>query len=142
MPSLFSRLAAVAGATVDAVFSEGFTLEPVAYPAVSSGFVDVNAGLVASTHRPALAFVGTFVAAGSIVNARARNQAGSTTHAVAAERPMIDVATSAMPHRPQVGDRIRRLDTGEVFEVAAYLTEDLGRAWIHLTELRTQAPAR
>lgn len=142
MPSLFSRLAAVAGATVDAVYSEGFFLDPKAYAQTSTGIADVNARPVASATRQAHYFVGTFVSAGALVRAHGRTKADSATHAVAAEKPMIDVAESAMPQRPQPGDRIRRVDTGEVFAVAAYLPEDLGRAWVHLTEVRAQAPAR
>lgn len=142
MPSLFASLAAAAGATCDAVFSEGFVLEPRALPA-SGGRVDVNARTVPSSARQLLPFVGTFVAAGAVMNAKGRGSSDNTTHAIAAEKPMVDVAVSALPQRPREGDIIRRDDTGEVFTVTKYLPADFGRAWIHLSDAQPrQEPPR
>ncbi|WP_375455720.1 hypothetical protein [uncultured Methylobacterium sp.] len=138
MPSLFASLAAVAGATVDAVFSEGFVLLPqsdAAAPLVG-GVPDRNGRLRPSAVREVFAFVGTFVAPGAVLHAHGRSLADSTTRPVVGEKPMIDVAVAALPRRPEKGDLIRRDETGETFEVTRFVPEDLGRAWIHLAERR------
>ncbi|MCJ2108033.1 hypothetical protein MKK70_22185 [Methylobacterium sp. E-041] len=139
MPSLFSRLAAAAGATCDAVFSEGFVLEPYAPPETPTGRRAVNARPQPSASGQVLAFVGTFVARGSVLHAHGRGMADGTTRGIAAESPMIDIAVGALPTPPLQGWIVRRSDTGEVFEVTKYLPADLGRAWIHLIEKRSAA---
>lgn len=139
MPSLFVSLAAAAGATVDAIFSEGFTLEPRVAPAVATGRPDPNARRVPITSRDSLAFIGTFVADGAQLHARGRAMDQSTTRVVIAEQPMIDVAVAALPQRPVQGDRVTRSDTGEVFEVTRFVPHDLGRAWIHLAAQHARA---
>ena len=139
MPSLFASLAAAAGATCDAVFSEGFVLEPYASPETPTGRPAVNARQRPSTSGQVLAFVGTFVARGAVLHAQGRGMADSTTRGVAAESPMIDIAVGALPEPPRRGSIVRRNDTGEVFEVTKYLPSDFGRAWIHLAEKRSPA---
>ena len=139
MPSLFASLAAAAGATCDAVFSEGFTCEPRAPAVTAAGDRDENGRRRVSAAREVIAFVGTFVAAGAVLHAHGRSLADSTTRPVVSEKPMIDVAIAALPQRPMKGDLIRRDDTGEVFEVTRFVPEDLGRARIYLAEKRTPA---
>jgi len=135
MPSLFATLGTVAGATVDAVFSEGFYLEPLAPPEPTAGRVpDVNARPVASTARSLLMFSGTYVAPGDLMNAHGRTKADSTTHPIVGEKAMVDVPVTGLPQRPREGDRIHRLDTGEVFGVAKVLPGDFGRLRIYLTD--------
>lgn len=135
MPSLFAGLAASAGATVDAVFSEGFRLEPTAPPEPADGRrPNVNLRKVASSARPLVAFLGTYVAPGDLMNAHGRTKADSTTHPIAGEKALVDVAVSALPQRPREGDRIHRDDTGQVFEVAKVLPGDFGRLRIYLTD--------
>ncbi|MCJ2143733.1 hypothetical protein [Methylobacterium sp. E-066] len=121
---------------LDAAFSEDFILEPQAPPDLPSrpGRGDVNARAVSSSARPALPFTGTFVDAGATLHAHGRRMADSASHGIAAERPMIDVPEAALPQRPQVGDIIRRLKTGAIFTVQAYLPEAPVRAWIYLAE--------
>lgn len=135
MPSLFATLGAVAGATVDAVFSEGFHLEPLSPQSPAAGGApDVNARLAPSSTRTRIAFEGTYVAPGDLMNAHGRMKADSTTHPIAGEKARVDVAVSALPQRPREKDRIRRIDTGEVFEVALVLPGDFGRLRIYLTD--------
>ena len=141
MPSLFASLAAVAGATVDAVFSEGFVLQPRAHAALPSvgSVADVNGRTQPSMARDVISFIGTWVAAGALMNAKGRGAAYSTTQAIAAEKPIIDVAVDALPQRPQDGDRILRNGTGEVFTVAKCLPGDFGRLEIYVTDALPRA---
>lgn len=135
MPSLFATLGTVAGATVDAVFSEGWHLEPLAAPEPSEGGrPDVNARPVTSQRRARIRFEGTYVAPGDLMNAHGRMKADSTTHPIVGEKACVDVAVAALPQRPRERDRIWRLDTGEVFEVARVLAGDFGRLRIYLTD--------
>lgn len=135
MPSLFAALAVAAGATVDAVYGEDFLFVPMAPPEPTDGRrADVNLRRVASTARPQLPFTGTYVAPGDLMNPHGRTKADSTTHQVAGEKPLVDVAVAALPQRPVQGDRIHRLDTREVFEVAKVLPGDFGRLRIYLTD--------
>lgn len=137
MPSLFARLGRVAGRTVDAVYSEGFLFLPMAAPeAASGGLADVNARPVSSLSRPAIPFTGTWVAPGELMNAHGRTKADSTTHPIAGEKPCIDIADDALPQRPQEGDRIERVETGEIFAVAKVLPADFGRLRLYVTEAR------
>lgn len=133
MPSLFARLGRVAGRTVDAVYSEGFLLEPMAHP-VSGRVADVNARTVESAYRPPVRFDGTWVAPGDLMNAHGRTKADSTTHQIAAEKPLIDAPETAFAQRPVERDRVTRIDTREVFEVAKVLPGDFGRLRIYVTE--------
>lgn len=144
MPSLFARLGRVAGRTVDAVYSEGFLLEPMAPPIPTKGQVaDVNARTVPSARRPGFPFSGTWVAPGDLMNAHGRTKADSTTHPIAAEKPLIDAPESAFAERPIQGDRVTRLATAEVFEVAKVLPGDFGRLRIYVTEaLRREVQPR
>lgn len=142
MPSLFAGLAVAAGATVDAVFSEGFHLEPLAPPPAAPGRVrDVNARLVASTARAALAFIGTWVEPGELMNAHGRTKADSTTHWVAGAKAMIDAPADGLAQRPQTGDRVHRDDTGAAYEVAKVLDGDFGRLRIFVTDAAQRAEA-
>lgn len=135
MPSLFAALGAAAGATVDAVYSEAFTLEPMAEPASVDGRpADVNARRVPSSTRPGLPFLGTYVAPGDLMNAHGRTKADATTHAIAGEKALIDIPVTALPQRPRDGDRVIREDTGEIFEVAKVLPGDFGRLRIYVTD--------
>lgn len=121
---------------LDAAFSEGFILEPVSFPDLAGSFdrKDVNGRPGQSMARPAIPFSGTFVEAGAMLHAQGRRMADSASHTVAGEKPMIDIPRYALPQRPQPGDIVRRLRTGEVFAVEAYLPEEPVRAWIYLTE--------
>lgn len=135
MPSLFARLGRVAGRTVDAVYSEGFLLEPMAAPVAVDGRPgDVNGRPVPSSARVRLAFVGTYVAPGDLMNAHGRTKADSTTHPITGEKALIDVPDTALPQRPREGDRIYREATGEMFEVAKVIAGDFGRLRIYLTD--------
>lgn len=141
MPSLFAALAFAASATVDAVYAEGFVLEPRAAPEISApllanGRPDVNARSVSSTTRAGVAFQGVYVAAGATIHAHGRGMADSTTRATITDRPMIDVDVRSLPQRPQRDDVIVRNDTGERFRVAdPWDALDLGRVRIWLTPL-------
>lgn len=136
MPSLFAALGQIAGATVDAVFSEGFMLEPMAppQPAVAGRRPNVNLRMTASTARPQIPFSGTYVEPGELMNAHGRTKADSTTHWVVGAKAMVDAAVAAMPQRPMERDRIVRLDTGDVFEVAKVIPGDYGRLRIFLVD--------
>ncbi len=135
MPSLFAALGVAAGATVDAVFSEGFLLEPMAPPETAVGQrVNVNLRKVASSARAMMPFDGTYVAPGDLMNAHGRTKADSSSHPIAGEKALVDVAVAALPQRPREGDRIHRVDTGEAFEVAKVLPGDFGRLRIYLTD--------
>lgn len=135
MPSLFAALGQVAGATVDAVFSEGFVLEPMAPPEAASGKrPNVNLRMAASTARPQIPFAGTYVEPGELMNAHGRTKADSTTHWIAGAKAMVDVAVTALQQRPMERDRIIQLDTGAVFEVAKVLPGDYGRLRIFLVD--------
>lgn len=136
MPSPFARLARAAGRTTDRVFGERFRIEPRTAPTTAGGRRDVNAGPVADPAHPPFTVTGVFVAAGALMHAKGRAMADSTTHAIAGESPMLDVAESAFPVRPQAGWIVVRLDTSERFTLTHCLTVDLGRLALHLAELR------
>ena len=144
MAPAFDALWGAHQADLDRAFSEAFALIPRALPPVpgGGGLTDVNARTVASTTRPQIPFVGTFVDAGAQLHAHGRTKADTATHTVGAERPMIDVAQGALPHRPEVGDHIHRIATDELFTVQMYLPEAPVRAWIYLADatIRTVSP--
>lgn len=136
MPSPFARLARAAGRTTDRVFGEAFRLEPRLAPTGPTGRRDVNAAPKAAASAPPIPFTGVFVAPGALMHARGRAMADSTTHAIAAEQPMVDVAADALPERPQAGWVVVRVETGERFTVTHCLAVDLGRLALHLAEIR------
>ncbi|GJD51091.1 hypothetical protein OPKNFCMD_3842 [Methylobacterium crusticola] len=135
MPAPFAALARAASRTVDAVYAEGFTLQPRTAPLVGA-VRDVNARPVVDTARLAVAFRGVWVAPGAMMNAHGRAMSDATTKAIAGEKPRIDVDVARLPQRPVQGDLIIRTDTGERYQVTDYLPVDLGRAQIHLAEIR------
>lgn len=136
MPSPFARLARAAGRTTDRVYGERFHLIPRHAPATAPGRRDVNARRAAEPGAEPVPFTGVFVAPGALAHARGRAMADSTTHAIAAEPAMVDLAADALPERPQAGWHVVRLDTGARFEITHCLAVDLGRLAIHLAEIR------
>ncbi|WP_066924543.1 hypothetical protein [Methylobacterium sp. CCH5-D2] len=136
MPAPFARLARAAGRTTDRVFGERFHLIPRQAPASAPGRRDVNARREAEPGAPPIPFTGVFVAPGALAHARGRAMADSTTHAIAAEQPRVDVAVDALAERPQAGWHVLRLDTGARFEITHCLPVDLGRLSLHLAEIR------
>ena len=114
MTSLFQDAAVAASAAVDTVFGEPWIYQPMA----AGG--DVNARRAPDPDRAALPITGAYI------DPYARALSGPTrSQGVKAEqpghasgRPALSLDLAQLPYEPRRGDRVTRLNTGEVFEVA------------------------
>lgn len=115
MPSPFDALAARLNGAVNGLRGEGFTLVPMAK-------ADVNARPAPDGTRVEVAFTATFDDQGNragsgVEDWRAasirKDKPGHTT-----DRPEARAERSLFAERPRQGDRLRREETGEVFEIA------------------------
>lgn len=138
MPPLFASLAHTAGATVDAVYSEGFRLEAsTAPPSGPGGRPDPNARRIATSARAPFDFDGTYVCEGSVIQVRAPGRDANAVRGLVGEKPMVDVAVSALRRWPERDDAVLRRDTGQRFLVSRVLPADFGRVWIELNAIRS-----
>lgn len=123
----------------DRVAGEDFLLFPSGVPCRPDGLPDVNARPVASETQPAVAFRAIFFDKGAVLHAHGRSMADSTTRPVTAESPMLDYAVEDLPGWSREGDRVQRLATGVVYDVAQDGEADIGRRRIRLAEKRQPA---
>lgn len=130
MPSLFDGAAAVAGATVDAVFAAPFTLLP---RALAAG--DVNGRSGADPARPSVSFAGIYSEEGQMMRPEWRAKPDDLTSAIVAAPPSVDVAAAAFAQRPREGDHVRRVDTGEMYRIADIRERHPGRLVLGLTRM-------
>ncbi|PZQ13639.1 MAG: hypothetical protein DI565_13940 [Ancylobacter novellus] len=132
--SIFDDAFAAAGDAIDVVFGEDFE----AIPRARVGG-DVNARLVADPSREPFGFVGSFVAVDEEFHTEGRRMPQTATRASSAPRTTIDVAVSELRYVPKSGDLVRRLKTGEVFEVSKTPADSVGRISIELAERQARA---
>ena len=135
MPSPFDACLRATNHVFDRVGGEDFRLIPQAAPPAASGRGDVNARPVAAAVGP-VPFRAIFYDRGTVLHARGRSMADSTTRPIAAEEPFLDYAVEDLPGRASHGDVIERPKTGARYTVAQDTEADLGRRHIRLTEIR------
>lgn len=136
MASAYAESWADASADLDAEFGEAFELTPTASAVTFGAVADPNARPSLSALRGPVAFVGIFFDKGSVIHATGRAMADSTTRSIIAEKPMIDVDRTQFQGDLLRGDIVRQIDPPRVFEVTAFVVDDLNRAWVHLAERR------
>ncbi|RXF67690.1 hypothetical protein [Hansschlegelia zhihuaiae] len=134
MTSLFRDCFALAAEVIDTVYGEEFEVTPMR--AVAH---DVNARHGVDTSRPIFRFFGSFVSVDAEYHAEGRRMPADATRASVAPSPTIDVAEGTLPHPVRKGDRLRRIDTGEFFDVGQPKHDDVGRLALPLIERQARA---
>lgn len=132
MASLFDRIAAAAAATHDRVIGDLFDYIPMARP------TDKNAREVPDTSRAVatglrLPFGNPTARAFSGPVRTVGVKAGMAEHAT--DRPFVSLQLSLLPYAPKELDRLRNVDTGELFQVAEILPSTPGFVRLDLTRV-------
>ncbi len=131
----FAALDTLLSGAVNSVFGELVTFEAFK-PAA-----DVNSPKIPDADRIAFTTVAIWVEQTNSMTPPARGQADSNAHSWTASQPQISIDNVDLIWRPQPGDRILRVETGEIYEIARPPRPDgMGHTVIQLTA-RRRAPA-
>jgi hypothetical protein len=132
MPSTFAQEWAAAEPDLDAELGEQWRLLPQASPLVN-GAPDVNARPVDDPDRPPVYFCGRFNEATQKVHPQGRAKPSSDVHSFRGAQPVLSLSSLAaaalwieIGGAPRQGDKVARVETGEVFRIEDVQKLDLG----------------
>lgn len=128
MPTPFETASAMTSAAVDRVYGESFQMIAM------KPNLDVDALRIPDPARPAFTAVGAYVAPSQAVYPHARGAiADDHAQKLVASQPLASFDNAALAWPVTTGDRVLRLKTGELFEVARPLPDGVRRTVLHLT---------
>lgn len=132
MPSPFAAAIKVAAATHDRIMGDTFDYLPM------SAGNDVNARPVADVARAIVTgLLLPFGASSARVHSGPVHTVGATAErpGIASDRPFVSLQLSLLPYPPRTGDRLRNVDTGELFRIAEILPSAPGLARLDLNQI-------
>lgn len=137
VPSLFQDAFALASEGIDDTFGECWTYLPMV-KADPNGRAAADPGRAIVTPVIAVYF-GPYARAFSAETRKQGLKPERPGHA--SDRPVCDLALCRLPYHPRAGDRVLRLQTGHLYEIAEPRPNGVGRAALDLNLLnQPQAP--